>query len=191
MNELLGYGEKETAEAAPAAPVMEMEEEPAATAEPQKPLFSEIIMPAEEKELPVRREEAIIPSDMVIDGNITTQSNMKIFGSINGNVTCDGNIWLMGSILGDVSAENLTISRGGLTGDAAIRENVVMEQDSIMKGNLTAQNVSSDARIDGELHVEQTIELRENAFVNGNLKARAISVASGAKIKGLVDVNEW
>lgn len=179
MNGLLGYAEKE--EPQPAARVTEEKSE---TETP------DILMPRPEVELPVSREEAVIPSDMVINGNVTTKSNMRILGSIVGDVNCDGSIWLMGSIQGKVEAGNLTIQRGGLTGDADVRENVVIEQDAMLKGNLTAQNISSNAHSEGELHAENTVELRENAYVHGNITARSLSVTTGAKIKGLVDVSE-
>ena len=179
MNGLLGYTEREEQQAV--APVMEEK------AEPETP---EILMPRPEVELPVTREEAVIPSDMVINGNITTKSNMRILGSIVGDVSCDGSIWLLGSIQGKVEAGNLTIQRGGLTGDANIRENVVIEQDAVLKGNLTAQSVSSNAHSEGEIHAANTVELRESAYVHGNITARALSVSTGAKIKGLVDVSE-
>lgn len=179
MNGFLGYGEKE--EQQPQAQVVEEKEEAAAP---------EILMPRQEVELPAAREEAVIPSDMVINGNITTKSNMRILGSVVGDVNCDGSIWLMGSIEGKVNAGNLTIQRGGLTGDAKVRENVVIEQDAVLKGNLTAQNVSSNAHSEGKIFAEKTVELRENAYVHGDITAGALSVSTGAKIKGLVDVSE-
>ena len=179
MNGLLGYGEKE--EKQPEVQVVE---------EKTEPVTPEILMPRSEVELPVAREEAVIPSDMVINGNITTKSNMRILGNVVGDVDCDGSIWLMGSIEGKVNAGNLTIQRGGQKGDAKIRENVVIEQDAVLKGNLTAQNVSTNAHSEGKIFAEKAVELRENAYVHGDITAGTLSVSTGAKIKGLVDVSE-
>lgn len=179
MNGLLGYGEKE-----------EQQVQGEVVVEKTDPVTPEILMPRKEPELPVAREEAVIPSDMVINGNITTKSNMRILGSVVGDVNCDGSIWLMGSIEGKVNAGNLTIQRGGLTGDVQVRESVVIEQDAVLKGNLTAQTVSSNARSEGKILAEKTVELRENAYVHGDITAGALSVSTGAKIKGLVDVSE-
>lgn len=179
MNGLLGYGEKD--EKQPEAQVVE---------EKAEPVTPEILMPRREVELPAAREEAVIPSDMVINGNITTKSNMRILGNVVGDVDCDGSIWLMGSIQGKVNAGNLTIQRGGLTGDAKVRENVIIEQDALLKGNLTAQNVSTNAHSEGKIFAEKAVELRENAYVHGDITAGTLSVSTGAKIKGLVDVSE-
>lgn len=67
---------------------------------------------------------------------------------------------------------------------------MALEQDAVLKGNLTAQNVSSNAHTEGKIFAEKTVELRENAYVHGDITAGALSVSTGAKIKGLVDVSE-
>ena len=75
VNGLLGYGEKEAAE----------EEKPVSYEEKPQEDFSVKETPQEAPaEPPVKREEAVIPSDMVITGNVVTGSNMKIMGSIVG-----------------------------------------------------------------------------------------------------------
>lgn len=136
------------------------------------------------------REEAVIPSDMVITGSVRTKSDMKILGNIVGDVDCEGNIRLMGNIEGNVSAGNLTIQHGGLHGDAAVRETIVIEAESALKGNLEAQSIYSNARTEGQILAAGTVELKENAFVIGDISAGALSVSIGAKIKGMVDVRE-
>lgn len=172
------------------------------TAEPE-PVVKEEKVPVQEEELkidfsfqrempqtPVSREEAVIPSDMIISGNISTKSNMKIMGSIVGDVECEGNILLYGSIQGNVSAGNLTIQHGGLTGDAFVQDSMVIEQDSIIKGNLSAGNVYSNAKTEGQIQAAGAVELRENAFVQGDITAASLSVNAGAKIKGMVNISD-
>lgn len=136
------------------------------------------------------REEAVIPSDMVITGNISTKSNMRVMGSIIGDIECEGNIFLIGNITGNVSAGNLTIQRGGLEGDVSVRENIMLEEESFLKGNLAAQNLYSNAKSEGQVQVSGAVELRERAFVQGNITAGTLSVNAGAKIKGMVDISE-
>lgn len=179
MNGLLGYTEKEPQEQPLQVEIVKEEQ-----------VRPEIVLPRQEAELPVSREEAVIPSDMVITGSISTKSNMKILGSIVGDVECDGSIWLIGSIQGNVSAGNLTIQRGGLTGDVNVRESVVLEQDAVLKGNLSAQSVSSNARSEGKICASRSVELRESAYVHGDIAAGSLAVSAGAKIKGMVDISE-
>jgi len=143
-----------------------------------------------EAEVPVSREEAVIPVDMVISGNVSTKSNMKIMGSIIGDVECEGNICLMGNIQGNVNAGNLTIQKGGLTGDAFVREQALVEADSVMQGNISARDIYTNAKIEGQLKATGVIELKENAFVQGDITAGNLTVKTGAKIKGMVTISE-
>lgn len=187
MNELLGYGEAQTQTAAKAQETVR---------EPQESVYEEkstgfagaqVLKTAEPQ---TRREEALIPSDMMITGNISTKSDMKIYGSIVGDVECEGSIVLVGNIQGNVSASNLTLQKGGLTGDAAVAENVILEENAVLKGNLSAHNVRSNARSEGEIHAEGAVELMGQAVVQGNIAAGSLSVSSGAKIRGMVNVSE-
>lgn len=177
VNGLLGYGEKEVPE----------EEKPDFYEEKPQEEFS---VPTEPAEPPARREEAVIPSDMVITGNIVTRSNMKIMGTIVGDVECGGSVFVLGNIQGNVSAGNLTLQQGGLTGDVTVRENAVIEQEAVLKGNLSAQNIRSNARSEGEIRASGAVELQAQAFVEGDITAGTLSVIAGAKIKGMVNVSE-
>jgi len=179
MNELLGAGGKETAE-----PVHEPEPEPVEEA-PQ----IDFSFQREPEVRTVGRDEAIIPADMVINGNITTSSNMRIMGNIVGNVECEGNICLMGNIQGNVSAGNLTVQHGGLDGDVSVQENITIEDGSVLVGNLAAQNIYSNAKTEGRIQASGAVELRERAFVQGDITAGSLSVNAGAKIKGMVEIS--
>lgn len=138
----------------------------------------------------VKREEAVIPADMVITGNISTKSDMKIIGIIIGDVQCEGDILLQGSVQGNINTGNLTIAHGKLAGDAIVQTDLNVELESDLTGNVTAQNVYSNAKIEGQLKVAGTVELKENALVKGDIIACNISIKSGAKIKGMVTISE-
>lgn len=142
------------------------------------------------QEMPMNREESIIPADMVLKGNVTTQSDMKVVGSIIGDVECDGNIYLQGSIMGNISAGNLTVQKGKLTGDVSVKENVSLEKESELNGNISAHNVYANAKIEGQIKADGLVELKEHAVVHGDIAAETISIHTGARIKGMVNVGE-
>ncbi len=138
----------------------------------------------------VRRDHAIIPEDMIISGNIVTKSNMKIAGSIVGDIKCEGDIELQGTIQGNVSVGNLSLQSGTLNGDVSASEVVYIEANSCLKGNLTAQNVRSNGRSEGQIQASGIVELCECAIVQGDITAGALSVETGARIKGMVNIRE-
>lgn len=183
MNELLGAPEKEE-------PAKAQVKEPVKAEEPKK--AAPVQEPAV-KAAPVvkaKGEAAVIPEGMVITGNITTQSDMRIEGNIVGDIACEGNILLLGNIDGNVNANNITIQKGSMKGDVVVKADAVLEEDSSLKGNLTAVNVFSNAKSQGQIFASGTVELKNQAFVHGDITAATFSVTSGAKIKGAVTINE-
>ena len=138
----------------------------------------------------VDRQEALVSSDMKIEGNIVTTSGIKILGEVIGDVLCGGNLILQGQIRGNVSARNLLIESGSLVGDVSVQENVSLKQDASIKGNLTVKNIYSNGIIQGKIQAEGEVELQKNARVEGDVYAACFSVVSGAKVKGAVNIHE-
>lgn len=190
VNELLGT---ETKSSTPEPrEKIEKTEKPVRTERVQKPEETSKLQfdKTEKVILPISREEAVIPTDMVITGNVMTKSNMRIMGSIVGDVACEGNVSLMGSIKGNVTVGNLTIQHGHLEGDITAQKDITVEADSVLKGNLKAENVYSNAATEGQIEASGTVELKEAACVHGDIKAGSLTMSVGAKIKGMVDVSE-
>lgn len=183
MNELLGAPAKEEPAKAPVKETVKVEE-PKKAAPVQQPAV---------KEAPVVKkssETAVIPAGMVITGNITTESDMRIEGNIVGDITCEGNILLFGNIEGNVSANKITFHKGCMKGDVVVKADATLEEGSALKGNLTAVNVLSNAKSEGQIFASGTVELQNLAYVHGDITAATFSVTSGAKIKGAVTINE-
>ena len=170
VNELLGAPavKEEPAKEAPKAPVVKEEPKKAA---PVKEAA------AEKTVVKKALEEAVIPEGMVINGNITTQSNMRIEGTIVGDLACDGNILLLGNVDGNVSANNITIQRGSMKGDVTVKEDAILEEESTLKGNLTAVNVYSNAKTEGQIAASGIVELKNQAYVHGDISAATFSVS--------------
>ena len=138
----------------------------------------------------VNDTEALISSDMKINGNVQTNSNMKVLGEIKGDVSCDGDIVLKGNIQGDVKVANLTIENGTLTGNVTAIGNVTIGEGAVLKGNMTAKNVYSNGAIEGEIQAAEKVELQESALIKGDVAAKYFSVVRGAKVKGVVNIHE-
>ena len=137
----------------------------------------------------LKREEAVIPMDMVITGNVTTQSNMKIYGNIIGDVECAGDILLRGNIEGNVDVGNLSMQGGSLSGDVAVQQNVSIEEGSVLRGNLSAQNVYTNAHSEGRMTVAGLLQLASKASVEGDVTSAEMEMTAGAKIRGMVNIN--
>lgn len=174
------------------------EEEPEKTEEADKKEVAEEMRKAEvkktevieEKEPPVVYEDAIVPYGMVTVGNVSVKSDIHIKGDIIGDVECEGKIFLSGSIKGNVRTGSICIQQGSLEGDLSVTNDVGIERDSVVKGNISAANMISDSDIYGQIQLTGTLELGEDACVEGDIKVGAMIMRSGAKIKGMVDVEK-
>ncbi len=138
----------------------------------------------------VMKEEAVIPFDMVINGSVSAKSDMRIMGHIIGDVKCTGDINLSGNIHGNVDAANLFMHSGSLKGDVIVRETVALDNEAQLKGDISAQNIRSNAHTEGNIQASALVELQEKASILGDIATGALSVHTGAKIKGMVDVRE-
>ncbi len=152
----------------------------------EETLREEETTPAPKEEKPVY--EAIITPDVIINGNIIAGSNLRILGKIFGNVDCEGAIVLSGNIEGDVNARNLQFTAGGIQGNVSIREDILTDKGTQVRGDVSAKTAVLSGNMEGELLVRGDLELRSTSTVLGNIKARAISINSGSRIKGMMDV---
>lgn len=132
--------------------------------------------------------EAVITPDVVIKGDIIAGSNLKILGKVFGNVDCQGAVMLSGSVEGDVSAEKLRFMAGGIQGNVSVRENIMTEKGTRIKGDVSAGSAVLSGNVQGELNVHENLELRETSSVIGNIKALGIAIFNGSRIKGMMDV---
>lgn len=135
--------------------------------------------------------QAVIPEDMVIHGSVSMTSDIRIYGRIEGDIECEGGVFLLGgAINGNVRCGSLTIQNGSMTGDANVSGDVVLEKQACLKGNITASSIFSNTESEGDIRVSGAASIGEKAFVRGNISAASLSVAFGARIKGMVDITD-
>lgn len=132
--------------------------------------------------------EAVITPDVIINGDIIANSNLKMLGKVFGNVKCGGSIVLSGSIEGDVEAEKLRFMTGGIQGNVSVKDSITAEKDTCIKGDVNTGSAVLSGKVQGELNVQDNLELRETSSVIGNIKALGIAIFHGARIKGVLDV---
>uniref|UniRef100_UPI003FF047A6 bactofilin family protein n=1 Tax=Eisenbergiella tayi TaxID=1432052 RepID=UPI003FF047A6 len=211
MNELLGIDGAEKRSEVQAGGAEEREEEAEPEREPDSPVSEEpeqrVQVPsaagvdmasgrgtqvrAESFAMPVMdtpKMESVITSDVIIEGNVRSGSNLKILGEIVGDVACEGQITLTGNITGDVRASSLRFNSGNIQGNVTVVNDVTVEKQSHIKGDITAGSLIFNGSAEGNLMISQNMELRESSVVIGNVSADCVSMYNGARLKGLLDV---
>jgi len=137
---------------------------------------------------PALKNESVITEDMVIDGSVRTKSNLRILGQISGDVRCEGALLLAGKVIGDVYADSMRVQSGNITGNIQVTDEMVVDNNSWIKGDITSGRLMFNGHSEGNMMVQESIELRESARVKGNVSSECISMYNGAHVKGMIDI---
>ncbi|MCZ0954088.1 MAG: polymer-forming cytoskeletal protein [Rhodospirillaceae bacterium] len=97
--------------------------------------------------------------------------SVRFEGDINGDGDVDIDGMLEGSVT--VPANNVTVRSGGC-----------------VQGGVKARNVVVGGEVQGDITATKRIELKASARVDGDVRARRISVRDGARINGRVETAE-
>lgn len=133
----------------------------------------------------VTTKVAVITEDTIINGDISTQSDLNIYGQVTGSIVCRGDVLVMGRVTGDVSGVNVRVE-GEVNGNLTVDKRTDVGANGRIKGDITATNVSSEGISEGDIKAEETIQLGGNAIVIGKVYAKAFAILQGAKIKGMM-----
>lgn len=135
------------------------------------------------------REESLIGKDIVINGSISSVSNIRIDGTVNGNVACENDVTVSGTIEGDVSGNTVRLLGGQVKGDISCKSGLAFDKDAVVNGNVTGKKLEINGKIKGNINVELSAVIMGNAMIIGDVVASSISVAEGALIKGNIQIN--
>ena len=91
---------------------------------------------------------------------------------ISGSIKCTGGIRLGGKVNGDVTT----------AGD------VMVEKTSAVKGNLSGNSIVVNGLIKGNISAKDRIELKGNAKVAGDIKAKRLVVEEGVTLVGKMEI---
>ncbi len=91
---------------------------------------------------------------------------------ISGSIKCTGGVRLGGKVNGDLTT----------AGD------VLVEKTSAIKGNVTGNSIVVNGLIKGNISAKDRIELKGNAKVAGDIKAKRLVVEEGVTLVGKMEI---
>ena len=77
---------------------------------------------------------------------------------------------------------------GRMSGDLTCAGDVMVEKTSQIKGNLSANSLVVMGAIKGNIAVRDRVELKGNARVAGDIKAKRLVVEEGVSLSGKIDI---
>lgn len=122
-----------------------------------------------------------------VEGTLRSEGSVEIDGEFKGDIIAEGNVTLRTDVTGNITARNLKVEGCCLTGDARISDQVQINSDSSVTGNISAGMLSSGGSIVGDLDIQHNMSLEQGAKVVGNVTTGTMSVSRGAIIRGNVE----
>lgn len=91
---------------------------------------------------------------------------------VRGDLICKGDLAVSGSVLGD--------------GD--VQGSVTLADNAYWQGGMRAANAVLAGRVEGHVFIQEKLEIRKTARINGSVSAKIIAIAEGAVIEGDIQV---
>jgi cytoskeletal protein CcmA (bactofilin family) len=102
-------------------------------------------------------QSSVIGPGTSVQGNLTGEGSLEIFGRVEGNVTMSGDVSLSAGaqVLGDISAATLRV-QGAVRGDLRGSQAVLLERGARVVGDLSAPRIgiASGALVRGSVRTE-------------------------------------
>jgi len=152
-----------------------------------EPYYKPTVQKSYEKPENENMQITSISSSTYIDGSIRSTTDINISGNVNGNVETTKNIRISGTIIGDVKCSDLTMIDASLQGNVKTKGHMSVNRDSIIIGDVDANELVLNGKLKGNLCTSGKVELQEDAVIFGNINAASIYIAEGAVVQGHID----
>jgi cytoskeletal protein CcmA (bactofilin family) len=148
----------------------------------------------EEEDVKMQEEAkkiAVIPEGTSVQGDINLDTSVEIGGMVTGDITSDGAVTFNGAeITGNVNAIDITAEETALSGELKAEKSITIVRRSNISGNLKADSITIDAKVDGNIEAISFVSLLNSADVHGDITAPRIIIQDGAKITGVVTIGQ-
>lgn len=135
-----------------------------------------------------QENQTYINKETVITGSITSKGSICNEGQVTGDISTQDGVCITGKVDGNIDGKSVQIIGGYVVGNITAKEDVSNDFSSIIVGDITGENFSSDGKVKGNLKISNAVSLKSNCIICGNVSARKLSVQDGAVIKGNVQI---
>ncbi len=130
------------------------------------------------------KKESILLEDIEIKGDITSKNDMTILGYVSGNIFCEQGLNITGALDAEIKARNVRLQSAEITGNICCDDELTIDFDSNVIGNIKSNDCTIDGKIKGNIVVGSLLHIQKNADIVGNIDAFEISFLQGAKVNG-------
>jgi len=132
----------------------------------------------------VEKGISIITREATVLGDIITEGHIDIIGKVRGNIAAQGDVAVHGQVRGNIDGDKIGLYNSRVKGNMKAGQGVIVNDSSIIDGNVTTRNIIFDGKIRGSIDSESVVVLRSHAYCLGDVTAASIAVEPGAVING-------
>ncbi len=85
---------------------------------------------------------------------------------------------------GELHADEELLIKGHIEGSITHTQRLTVCTEGTVKANIRAQMIAVEGTVDGDLQAEKSVQVKESARVNGNIRAPSVSIVEGAHFNG-------
>jgi len=134
-------------------------------------------------------EESLIAKDMIISGNISSSSKIRILGEVRGNVSSKNDVIISGKVEGDISGNNISFQNSTVKGNIDAVKTISLNENSHLIGNIKSSELLCNGKVEGNINSKKLIELTSTANVLGDMVSQSIIIHENAVLKGMLDIS--
>jgi cytoskeletal protein CcmA (bactofilin family) len=165
--------------------VKESQEEEVSFNKQEEPYAYERKYEAEDLEIAPAKEVSKISAGMAINGDISAEGALELYGCVRGNISILGKMTVSGMIEGNSQAAEIYADGAKIIGEMRSDGAVKIGQETIITGNIFAASAVIAGAIKGDIDVQGPVVLDASAVVIGNIKCRSVQVNNGAVMEGM------
>lgn len=129
-------------------------------------------------------QTAIIPKGTVINGNITIEGKLEMYGEVNGDINSDSRVNVSGDVTGNIRANELYAADSFIVGQIACKQGAAVRENTVILGDIAAENLVVEGAVQGKIDIREGIIVGDKAILDSDIKAKTIQVNNGAVING-------
>ena len=118
------------------------------------------------------KKATIITKSTIIAGNISTDDDLIIDGSVCGDVDCKGELTISGEVAGNAIAASINIKTSKFEGDVRSDGRIEINEGTVVLGNIYGDSAIVAGAVKGEIIVANEAKLEPTAIVKGNIRAK-------------------
>ncbi|MEG1782698.1 MAG: polymer-forming cytoskeletal protein [Oscillospiraceae bacterium] len=130
--------------------------------------------------------ETVITEDVIIEGNISSSSKLRILGEVTGSVTSTDDLVIAGKVGGEIKGNGILLIDCSVTSDIISSGEVTISDNSNITGDIKADRVISGGVIKGGINAK-TVTLKTSSRTFGDISCESITIERGASLKGRLE----